>query len=157
MTCLGPRGGHPIVPGSSLPRSSMRCLNNAFAQGWISPGCKSAAMLPTYPAGVFIAHRPDRSGLPSAVFGAGADRFGLPSAVRGMPAVGCLSHCAAGAAPIINTAANVSQRANMTVLLLVRRGGDDRTIRPERQASAVRRIPPQYFAAGKLERGGLKG
>jgi hypothetical protein len=28
---------------------------------------------------------PERSGLPSAVFGAGAVRFGLPSGSRGMP------------------------------------------------------------------------
>ena len=42
-----------------------------------------------------LCHRPERSGLPSAVRGAGAVRFGLPSAVRGMPGVGCFSHCAA--------------------------------------------------------------
>src|SRR2546427_6321757 len=38
---------------------------------------------------------PDRSGLPSAVFGTGADRFGLPSGVRGIPGVVYFSHCAA--------------------------------------------------------------
>src|SRR5262249_50504196 len=36
----------------------------------------------------------DRSGLPSAVRGAGAVRFGLPSAVRGMPGEGYFNHCA---------------------------------------------------------------
>src|SRR5438132_14411445 len=41
-----------------------------------------------------LCHIPDRSGLPSAVRGAGAARFGLPSAVRGMPGVGCFNHCA---------------------------------------------------------------
>src|SRR5262245_35385051 len=42
-----------------------------------------------------LCHMPDRSGLPSAVRGAGALRFGLPSAVRGMPGVGYFSHWAA--------------------------------------------------------------
>src|SRR5438132_7635077 len=35
-----------------------------------------------------LSHKPDRSGLPSAVRGAGAVRFGFPSAVRGMRGVG---------------------------------------------------------------------
>src|SRR5438093_13202872 len=39
-------------------------------------------------------HMPLRSGLPSAVRGAGADRFGLPSAARGTPGVGYSSHWA---------------------------------------------------------------
>ena len=51
-------------------------------------------MLPPAPP-VTISHRPDRSGWPSAVRGAGAVRFGLPSAVRGMPGVGYCTHCAA--------------------------------------------------------------
>ena len=37
---------------------------------------------------------PERSGFPSAVFGAGAVRLGLPSGVRGRPGVGKLSHWA---------------------------------------------------------------
>src|ERR1700686_359976 len=41
-----------------------------------------------------VSQMPDRSGLPSAVFGAGADRFGFPSGVRGTPGVGEFSHCA---------------------------------------------------------------
>src|SRR5438552_9596162 len=76
-----------------------------------------------------VIQSPERSGFPSAFLGAGADRLGLPSAIRGMPGVGYLSHCAAGAAPIINTAASVSRRANMTILLLVRRGVRWSTIR----------------------------
>src|SRR5262249_41009055 len=43
-------------------------------------------------------HRPERSGLPSDVRGAGAERFGLPSAIRGIPGVGWVSHCAASGA-----------------------------------------------------------
>src|ERR1700730_5525915 len=39
-------------------------------------------------------HTPDRSGWPSAAFGAGALRSGLPSAPRGTPGVGVSSHCA---------------------------------------------------------------
>src|SRR6185436_20360627 len=37
---------------------------------------------------------PVRSGLPSAVRGAGAARFTLPSALRGRPGVLVVSHCA---------------------------------------------------------------
>src|SRR5688572_21405380 len=37
---------------------------------------------------------PDRSGLPSAVRGAGAERFGLPSGPFGTFGVGCNGHCA---------------------------------------------------------------
>src|SRR5262249_1265487 len=38
--------------------------------------------------------RPGKSGLPSAVLGAGALRSGLPSAVLGTPRVGYIGHCA---------------------------------------------------------------
>src|SRR2546427_12162931 len=65
-----------------------------WAQGWISAGFRSAVMLRSYFSEI-LCHRPDRSGLPSAVRGAGAVRFGLPSAVRGMAGVGCVTHCAA--------------------------------------------------------------
>src|SRR5947209_13238439 len=51
-------------------------------------------MLLSYLAKI-LCHRPERSGLPSAVRGAGAVRFGLRSGVRGMPGVGYFSHCAA--------------------------------------------------------------
>jgi hypothetical protein len=55
-------------------------------------------MLPTYPGpGI---HSPERSGFPSAVFGAGAERFGLPSGIRGIPAVGYFNHCGADEAAI---------------------------------------------------------
>ena len=37
---------------------------------------------------------PDKSGLPFAPRGVGAERLGLPSFVRGMPAAGWFSHCA---------------------------------------------------------------
>src|SRR6516165_7953463 len=41
-----------------------------------------------------MSHIPERSGLPSAVRGAGALRSGRPSDVLGTPAVGYFSHCA---------------------------------------------------------------
>src|SRR5215510_14390607 len=65
-----------------------------MSPGWRSPGLRSA-ILPTAISGLHHCHRPDRSGLPSAVRGVGAVRFGLPSAVRGMPGVGWLTHWAA--------------------------------------------------------------
>src|SRR5205814_8840240 len=40
------------------------------------------------------AHIPEKSGLPSAVLGAGASRFGVPLVLRGTPALGYFSHCA---------------------------------------------------------------
>src|ERR1700674_757139 len=43
---------------------------------------------------LWIRQTPDRSGLPSADRGAGAERLGLPSGVLGTPAVGRLGHCA---------------------------------------------------------------
>src|ERR1700736_1725264 len=66
---------------------------------------------------------PDRSGLPSAVRGAGADRFGLPSGVRGMPGVFIVSHCAAkGAdsknAKVVTAAAAGNSLAFIQSLLL---------------------------------------
>src|SRR6516225_5751549 len=52
-------------------------------------------------------HVPEKSGLPSAVRGTGADRFGLPSGVRGTPLVGWF-HCAAsGTAKITNIAERI--------------------------------------------------
>ena len=100
----GPSGRQRICM-PSFPRSSRRASTTARAHGWISSGFRSAAMLRAYFGENFV-HRPERSGLPSGVRGAGAVRFGLPSAVRGMPAVGCFSHCAASGAPsaIVTTA-----------------------------------------------------
>src|SRR4051812_23322407 len=58
-------------------------------------------MLRAYVGEIFV-HSPDKSGLPSAVRGAGAARSGLPSAARGIPAVGCDNHCAASGAVSIS-------------------------------------------------------
>src|SRR5213594_4089392 len=92
VVAAGPHGKH-WIPGESFSRSSARCRTRASAQGWISPGFRSAATLRSYLSEI-LCHKPDRSGLPSAVRGAVAVRFGLPSGVRGMPGVGYLTHCA---------------------------------------------------------------
>ena len=42
--------------------------------------------------GSAVIQMPEKSGLPSARRGAGADMFTLPSALRGTPAVGYLNH-----------------------------------------------------------------
>src|SRR5712691_6521213 len=69
-------------------------------------------------------HMPLRSGLPSAVRGAGADRLGLPSAVRGTPGVGYSSHWAepapGSATHIIIAAHSRRQVVRMTSHLRVR-------------------------------------
>src|SRR5712691_13537621 len=54
--------------------------------------------------------RPERSGLPSAVRGAGAARFALPSGVRGMAGVLYCAHCAGS---------GVISAANMNVVLKI--------------------------------------
>src|SRR5215471_17360082 len=83
----GPNGRHCRLEGSSLPKFSLCCLVSATAHGRMSSGFKSVAILVLY--GLYlIAQRPERSGLPSFVLGAGAARFGLPSGSRGMPGVG---------------------------------------------------------------------
>ena len=46
------------------------------------------------PASGLASHTPERSGVPSAVFGAGAERLGWPSGRRGTPGVGYRNHCA---------------------------------------------------------------
>src|SRR5207247_10100115 len=88
----GPHGRH-WIPGESFCRSSARCRTKDSAHGWISPGFRSAATLRSY-FSELLCQIPDKSGLPSAVRGAGAARLGLPSALRGVPGVGYFSHCA---------------------------------------------------------------
>src|SRR2546425_6706439 len=50
---------------------------------------------------------PDRSGLPSGVFGAGAERFALPSGIRGIPGVGYCTHCAEAGTNVAATTIDV--------------------------------------------------
>src|SRR5881396_788412 len=68
----GPHGRH-WIPGESFFRSAAT-LRSYFSE--------------------LLCQIPDKSGLPSAVRGAGAARLGLPSALRGVPGVGYFSHCA---------------------------------------------------------------
>src|SRR5262245_4508101 len=65
---------------------------------------------------------PEKSGLPSAVLGAGALRLALPSGRRGVPGVGRFNHCAcAAAAPKRITAdARATHNSNFAVVLLIR-------------------------------------
>ena len=51
-----------------------------------------------------VRHRPDKSGLPSAAFGAGADKIGLPSGVRGVFGSVTVTHCANAAVLMAQTA-----------------------------------------------------
>src|SRR5262245_50609523 len=66
--------------------------------------------------GEILSHKPDRSGLPSGVRGAGAERFGLPSGMRGIPAVGWFSHCAAAGALNANVMRTMSEAFIVTAL-----------------------------------------
>src|SRR5579859_7370957 len=74
----------------------MRSFVSAAAHGCMgtSSGLRSAAIFCKYftPG---LCHTPERSGLPSALRGAGAARFGLPSLVRGVDLSGSFNHCAA--------------------------------------------------------------
>src|SRR5215472_7891577 len=58
---------------------------------------------------LFVSQMPEKSGLPSAVRGAGADKLGFPSAALGTPAVGYFNHCA-DAAPGRIDATNATDR-----------------------------------------------
>src|SRR6188474_3824875 len=62
---------------------------------------------------------PERSGLPSAVRGAGAERFGRPSGKRGIPGVGYLIHCADTAFETARTNAPIAMMRDMLWLFFV--------------------------------------
>src|SRR5689334_7307273 len=51
---------------------------------------------------------PERSGLPLAARGPGAERLGLPSGVRGTPGVARLGHCAVSGASAAETTIKVA-------------------------------------------------
>src|SRR5215470_3552811 len=75
--------------GRVLKKSSARRRATSFAHGDMSLGSALGWLICN---GAF--HKPVKSGLPSAVRGAGAVRFGLPSVVRGIPGVGRFNHWA---------------------------------------------------------------
>src|SRR5262245_25476580 len=66
-----------------------------------------------------LCQRPVRSGLPSAVRGAGAARFGLRSGVRGMPGAGYFIHCASSGVVIPQIAnATIINTQNRNLLMI---------------------------------------
>src|SRR5262245_42435511 len=91
-------------------------------------------MLKEYPK-PFSRHTPDRSGVPSAVRGAGAVRLGLPSGVRGRPGVEYLNHCApSGALTAINSIVTIRRfirppHSYQRSLSLVRNATEDEKLR----------------------------
>ncbi len=85
------------APSGAEIASFLDACESAFAQGWkgASAGLSSRARSikcdlysPYKLSCSWTSQIPERSGLPSGVFGTEAARFGLPSAVRGIPAVG---------------------------------------------------------------------
>src|SRR5688572_17897292 len=109
---MKPIGRHH-ASGLSLLFVSLRVFFNAAAHGWngrpsgnpapmsknvamggVPGGAGSglAAVPPPWPRS--LTQIPDRSGLPSAVLGAGPSSIGTPLAVRGTPGVGYFGHCA---------------------------------------------------------------
>src|SRR5688572_2991473 len=103
---IGP-GGRQSVPHESEAGFASRVCACSRAQGKATDGVKSESYFGA------ASQSPDRSGLPSAVRGAGADRFAFPSPVRGMPGVGCVNHCAKPVASDRMQAAKASGMANM--------------------------------------------
>src|SRR5437660_4211434 len=79
--------------GLPAPSLAWTFLKKASAQGKAGADVPSAARFSRY-LPVAACQSPERSGLPSGVFGAGAEKFGLPSAVRGIPAGRAFGHCA---------------------------------------------------------------
>src|SRR5213078_367143 len=123
----GPHGRH-WIPGESFCRSSARCRTKDSAQGWISPGFRSAATLRSY-FSELLCQIPDKSGLPSAVRGAGAARFGLPFGVRGMPGVGYFSHCAASV--VVSANKIITNTMGFIGHLPAAKGGNDTSTKKE--------------------------
>src|SRR6266705_3532317 len=136
----GPHGRH-WIPGESLRKSSARCRTKASAQDWISPGFRSAATLPEYLAEI-LCQIPDKSGLPSAVRGAGAARFGLPFALRGMPGVGYFSHCAASV--VVSANKIITNTMGFIRHLPAAKGGNDTSTKrnyPQRGTKITKMLP----------------
>ena len=91
-----------------------------FAHDWNGTSSfRSLARFLRYPVGGF--QMPERSGLPSARRGAGADRSGRPSGVRGIAFGGTFAHWADTGAPI--TIMRASIRSVLISGLLDIRGG----------------------------------
>src|SRR5215470_16617222 len=67
-----------------------------------------------------VSHTPDKSGLPSAVRGAGAFKSTLPSDVFGTPGAENAGHCAwSGARAIADTTSVDARRSFFTVCIVI--------------------------------------
>src|SRR6185369_5116889 len=74
-----------------------------MSQNWFDPNVGPSPVVGGPATARKFSQIPERSGLPSAVRGAGAFRFGFPSAVFGTPGVGCSGHCAHSVTALANT------------------------------------------------------
>src|SRR6266516_2024888 len=101
--------------GLPLPKDSERSLYKAAAQGCIGapPGPAARSCSSRLSA---ARQSPDRSGLPSTAFGAGADKIGLPSGVRGVFGSFTFTHCANAATFIAKTTA-ISRIVRMCLII----------------------------------------
>src|SRR5438128_10259360 len=101
--------------GLPLPKDSERSLYKAAAQGCIGapPGPAARSCSSRLSA---ARQSPDRSGLPSTAFGAGADKIGLPSGVRGVFGSFTFTHWA-NAATFIATTTAISRILLMFLLI----------------------------------------
>ena len=105
----------------------------------------------------------EKSGLPSAVFGAGAVRFTLPSGRRGTPGVGRFSHCAcaAEATSRIRTAIVVLMRTRNIHLSASKgsswRDRSDRSDRSGRSCRSDRSAVVRSFCGERIERSECSG
>src|SRR5260370_40902008 len=102
--------------GSSLAWLAVRSFTSAASHGWYGnpPGSVAPMLTPSLPIGSSTPHVyvlglnlsphsgfpvsqiPEKSGLPPAVRGAGADSSTIPSACRGTPPVCYFNHSALG-------------------------------------------------------------
>src|SRR5436190_6867773 len=81
---------------------------------------------------------PEKSGLPSGVFGAGAFRFAVPFARRGIPGVGRFNHCACAADAATTNTTDARVTRSVTVVLLISTPECRRNIHPITAVRIVR-------------------
>src|SRR5262249_32948870 len=107
----GRKGRPPFTVVPMLKNWLSRGLNRWFGPRPVpvsGGGSGTCAAAPSTPGVLRNSQMPERSGLPSAVLGAGASRLTLPSAARGAPPDRWEGHCAgkyAGIAASTNAAA----------------------------------------------------
>src|SRR5204862_2773725 len=104
ICCRTSHGWYGNPPGRPAPM-----LMPSLPIGSSRPHVYVTGLMPWAQSGFPVSQIPEKSGLPSAVRGAGADRSTIPSAFRGTPAVGYFNHCAA-----LSVDAHVSPNAATT-------------------------------------------